>query len=42
MSDFLLYFMPGNHGLPIPSLNGHGTVTRIIINASKNNQVAAL
>ena len=36
------YFIPGNQGLPIPSRNGHGIVARIIINAIKNNHVAAL
>jgi hypothetical protein len=44
ISDFLLqfYFSPGNHGLPIPSLNGHGITARININAIRYNHAAAL
>ena len=41
-SNFKLYYIPGNHGLPIPTLKGQGTATNIINKAITKNQNALL
>jgi len=38
----LKVYIPGSHGLPMPTLKGQGTATRIIKRAMKKNQKALL